>query len=243
MRTIRFSSGKLVIATIAGFGMLFLGLPMMLAGPLGVILGLIIVIGGPIFAIASIMRLLGDGVALQFDRQSVSIASGWSTKSYNWSDIKDIQITRQVLRMYGIIPVSSQNFIDFHLVGGLFGTKKIRLPVKTLQLKKDELPQLYSELMLAKAGQEIASAPHMSASALSQPQPVPQVSGSAPSWTFSASRDALEGAPRSADFNPDEVMARYMSRRAQEQEAITQTQDAQTPATMPARPSFGRKVA
>ncbi len=232
MKTIRFSTGKLVMSLFLGIALPFMGLFMLLGGPIGAIIGMILIVGGPVVLIQSIKRLMGDRVALAFDRAGVALDSGWSTKRFAWSEVQDIQLTKMTMRMYGIIPVSSQHFIDFRVPGGLFGTKKVRLSVKMLDIKKDEMGPLYNELLLSKAGHQIASAPHMT----------PQVQ--APARAISTPPSTLEGAQRSDEIDPDAVMARYMARRAQEQEAMAQAQArAQSPAAMPARPSFGRKMA
>jgi hypothetical protein len=237
MRTIRFSTGKLVLGLLLGIALPFMGLFMLLGGPIGKIIGLILIVGGPVVVIQSIKRLMGDGIALAFDRAGVTLDSGWSTKRFAWSDVEDIQLTKMTMRMYGFIPVSSQHYIDFRVPGGLFGTKKVRLSVKLLDIKKDEMGPLYNDLLLSKAGQQLNAAPHM------MPQPQPQFAAPAPARAIAPTPASPETAPQS-DFDPDEVMARYMARRAQEQEAVAQAQArAYTPMATPARPSFGRKVA
>ncbi|UNK78019.1 hypothetical protein MNQ96_10495 [Sphingopyxis granuli] len=221
MRTIRFGTGKLVIGTLAGIVLPAMGLPMLFGGGLLAVLGVVLIVAGPLASASSIKRLLGDGVALEYDAAGVRVATSWSSERFRWSQVRSIGRSQLVTRMYGFIPVNRQNFIDFKVEGGVFGTRTIRLAASVLDVKKRDLDSLVGDLQAAHAGQVPATAMESAASA--RPD---------------RGRDPLEGAPRGDTFDADAALARYLAHRPAPQPAAP----AATPGLRP-RPTFGRKVA
>ena len=216
MRTIRFGTGKLAVGAALGIILPVAGLPMMFGGAIWAIIGLVLIVGGPLAATSSIKRLLGDGVALEYDASGVRIATTWSSERFKWSQVRSVGSSQLVTRMYGFIPVNRQHFIDFKVEGGTFGTRTIRLALAALAVNKRDFDSLIGDLQLAHAGHAPA---------------VPITA--APADTVRR-RDPLEGAPRDDSFDADAALARYLANRPTEPPAAS---------VAPARPVFGRKVA
>ena len=223
MRTIRFGTGKLVIGTLAGIVLPAMGLPMLFGGGLLAVLGVVLIVAGPLASASSIKRLLGDGVALEYDAAGVRVATSWSSERLRWSQVRSVGRSQLVTRMYGFIPVNRQNFIDFKVEGGVFGTRTIRLAASVLDVKKRDLDSLVGDLQAAHAGQVPAAAMEPTASATAR---------------LERGRDPLEGAPRGDAFDADAALARYLAHRP----APRPEAPAATPGLRP-RPTFGRKVA
>jgi len=219
MRTVKFGTGKLALGALSGIMLPIIGMPMLFGDMVLKIIGLTFVIGGPLASAASIKRLLGDGVALQYDAMRVRVATSWSSESFRWTEVKGVSRSQLVTRMWGFIPVSRKNFIDFKVQGGVLGTRTIRLAAAALDLKKRDLDSLVGQLQLMHAAQAGSTETLASLQAAVAP----------------AHRDPLEDAPRDDDFDADAALARYLANRpASAPEA--------SPAP-PARPSFGRKIA
>lgn len=219
MQTIKFGTGKLALGALAGIMLPIIGMPMLFGGVALKLAGLVFVIGGPLVSAASIKRLLGDGVALQYDALRVRVATSWSSESFRWTEVKGISRSQLVTRMWGVIPVSRKNFIDFKVQGGAFGTRTIRLAVSALDLKKRDVDSLVGQLQLMQAAQAGSTETLASLQASVTPP----------------DRDPIEGAPRDEGFDADAALARYLANRPAPEPAAS-------PAT-PRRPSFGRKIA
>ena len=225
MQTIAYDRFRLVTSSL--FTMIFcpiLGLFCCAIGGLGLVVGIILLIGGPLMALGMIRKLLGDATAIRYDERTVTVFTSWKAHSLSWADVKSVDILVMTTHMYGVIPIKRTYFLDFKVKGGLLGTKKLRLPLTLLGLKKEAGAALVVELERARL-----SAPHL-----------PLTSAYGSDAHFQAppkGRDPLEGAPRDDDFDPDAVMARYMARRAQ-----AAAQPRVEPQVAPARAAgFGRK--
>lgn len=219
MRTIRFGTGKLALGALMGIMLPIIGMPMLFGGVMLKVVGLIFVVGGPLASAASIKRLLGDGVALQYDAIRVRVATSWSSETFRWTEVKGVSRSQLVTRMWGFIPISRRNFIDFKVQGGVFGTRTIRLAAAGLDLRKRDLDSLVGQLQLMHAAQAGSTETLASLQAAVTPP----------------DRDPLEGEPRDDGFDADAALARYLANRpAPAPEA--------SPAP-PARPNFGRKIA
>jgi hypothetical protein len=217
MQTIHYSTGRLVLSLIAGVAMVFVGFMLVEVahGKLAFASWIIALLGPPL-ALGSVKLLLGDRVALRFDRQRVFIATMWRKRDLLWSEVEEISVkTVTTYGAYGLIKTGSSRSLVIAAKGGLFGTTKLDLSENLLELDSAGLDGIVEQLERARVGGQVMQSA------------VPQA---APARDFSR-RASLEGAPRSADFHPDEAVARYTARRAQ------------TPTAMPARPSFGRKAA
>lgn len=215
MRIIRFGTGKLAIGAVAGIVLSVIGVPMLFGGAMWAIVGIVLIVGGPLASASSIKRLLGDGVALEYDTAGVRVATTWSSERFKWAQVRGVGASQLVTRMYGFIPVNRQHYIDFKVEGGTFGTRTVRLALAALDINKRDLDSLVNDLQLAHMGQApvIAAAELLPAKA--------------------RGRDPLEGAPRDDGFDADAALARYLANRPTEQPP--------TPPA-PARPAFGRKV-
>lgn len=200
-----------------------LGLVCCVIGGLGVVVGILLLIGGPLVALGMIRKLLGDATAIRYDQRTVTVFTTWKSHSLPWADVNSVDILVMTMRMYGVIPIKRTYFLDFKVKGGLLGTKKLRLPLKLLGLKKEAGAALVAELERARL-----SAPHL---------PLTSAYGSDAHQTRPKGRDPLEGAPRDDGFDPDAVMARYMVRRVQ-----AAAQPRPEPQVAPTRVAgFGRK--
>lgn len=203
-----------------------LGVLLCAVGGFGVIVGFILLIGGPLAAFGTIRKLSGDATAVRYDQRTVTVFTTWKAHSLSWADVNDVNIMVMTMRMYGVIPVNRTYFLDFKVKGGLLGTKKLRVPLKLLGLRKEAGAELAAELNRIRLG-----APNLA--------PTLERGFNAQPHIRQNGRDPLEGAPRDGDFDADAVIARYMANRAQ---AEAQSQSQSPSAGRPARVAgFGRK--
>lgn len=219
MRTIKFGTGKLALGALMGIMLPIIGMPMLFGGVALKVIGIVFVVGGPLASAASIKRLLGDGVALQYDAMRVRVATSWSSETFRWTQVKGVSRSQLVTRMWGFIPVNRQNFIDFTVEGGVLGTRTVRLAAAALDLKKRDLDSLVGQLQLMHAAQAGSTETLASFQAAVAPP----------------RGDPLEQAPRDDGFDADAALARYLANRPAPEPAAS-------PAP-PARPNFGRKIA
>ena len=225
MHTIDYDRFGLVTSSL--FTLIFcpiLGLFLCGFGGVGIIVGVLLLIGGPLVALGMIRKLVGDATAIRYDERTVTVFTTWKSHSLSWADVRSVDILVMTQHLYGVIPIKRTYFLDFKVKGGLLGTKKLRLPLKLLGLKKEAGAALVAELERARLG-----APHL-----------PSMSAYGSDGHFQTGpkgRDPLEGAPREDGFDPDAVMARYMARRAQ-----AAAQPSSEPQVAPTRVAgFGRK--
>lgn len=184
-------------------------------------LGVFLAVTLPFLAVALFARAAGDCIALQFDGQSLSIKTLWRKATVPWKQVTGIH--RETLRqtsMFGLIRQDIGFYLVVTLASGGLGSNKFQLDERLLDWPKGALPTLLDDL--ARAGQ-------LGRVAGSEPEP-----RSAP--TFAKTRDPLEGARATDDFDPDAVMARYLAGRT--------AQDSRPPSAppRPSAPGFGRRI-
>ncbi len=174
---------------------------------------------GPPFALGSAKILLSDRVALRFDNRMIFIATMWRKRELLWSEVLELgTATVSTYALYGLVKTGSSTSLSIITKKSLFGSQKLEVSPSFLELGSGGFPTLVEQLERAKAGALLGVETAPTAKSVSQ----------------NRSRDALEGAPRSDDFDPDAALARYMARR---------DQTADIPAHAPSRPAFGRKAA
>jgi hypothetical protein len=148
----------------------------------------------------------GDLKALEATPAFLVATSFWGKRKIAWRDLVDAQIST----------VKSGFWTQYNLMlktntGGLFGGKKIRVPLTGTGLSAADMPALLSQIARAKEG------------ALSSPGAV------------AAPRAVREDEP-SSDFDAQAALARYMAKKASGQIEVVAPQP-----TVPPRPAFGRK--
>src|SRR3546814_15715350 len=65
------------------------------------------------------------------DWSSDVCSSYLSSETFRWTEVKGVSRSQFVTRMWGFIPISRRNFIDFKVQGGVFGTRTIRLSARS----------------------------------------------------------------------------------------------------------------
>jgi hypothetical protein len=233
MQTIHYSRTKLaVMALLCCVGMPVLGLFMLATiNPIGVILGVVFLVGGPISGLAVLAKLVVGGSAVVCNDRQVTLSTLWSSRTVPWDQVKAIAVERTTLRLYGLIPVSKTDHLNFQLDGTLFGSKKVSLALNLLDIDlaqaNDAIHQMEQTRRAAGRGE------------LDRPSAGQSTSGF----------DPLMGAPRGADFDPDAAIARYLASKSageaqpQADKEVGRPGQMPPPAASPQRPTFGRKVA
>ena len=178
--------------------------------------GLLLLGGTAFFAYmtaAALRGALGDRPALLFDQLGLTINTLHRSARYDWRDVVDVRVERTTLRMWGIIPVSSKEFLCISGKRGASGLTNYRLTKALIELPAGGLSALHAELWTARmaAVESAASAPAI--------QPV-------------AEGEATPG------FDPDAAIARYLAAKQ-----AAPVADTPAPISRgPPRPTFGRRV-
>lgn len=231
MRTVYFSKGRLIFSIIFAIAIPFVALPMLFAGPFLGILGMVFLVCAPMIAISNAKRLFGDRVAVQFNASQVIFAKTWSRQTFSWSQVRSVDATQMVMRLWGIIPVSRTNFVDLKVEGGLLGmSRKIRLAQKMLDITANEFVELVGQMQLAKANHAAANV-KVVPPVHSAPQPSVAAHAPAAGQTrmFGSARDPLEGAPR----GPMDLPARFLQNEVAAAHGVQQSQPASNAAPAP----------
>ncbi len=215
MQTISYSRNKLIISAVVFAGLAWFGLT--LGQGIWLVLPIFLIAG----SIASLIKLAGDRVAVEYDRNTVTIRSLWGRRTLPWTDVVSVSVLQRTYRTLGIIPVGRYRFLTFRVKGGVLGTKKVQLPFLLLEPGSSELAVQVDAMQRLSLGEAPGA-------------PVGEV----------AARRTPDSIDRGSDFDPDAVMARYLAGRVA---SIPSTAPAAAPANLPLMPgappraTFGRK--
>lgn len=216
--TVEYSPGRTRVAAtgliIVGSGMMWLVLKYFEDLFSMIAMALIIVWGVWLFA-----RSFFPEAALTFDQNGFVISTFDSKKRVDWADLIDVTVDVHTVRLAEIIPIYRVKLIHFSVRGGIIGNKLHKINASMLELGgstpevlRDRILHLH---MTARAGMSLSTPGKIDPAA--------------------RARYEAEAAPRSAGFDPDDVMDCYLRNRDGGGEAGPA-------AAAPARPQFGRKA-
>lgn len=189
---------------------------------------------GALMAMRTIMR---GTPALIFDGRGVTVNRYGRAESHTWDHVQDIRIETQTMRVYGVIPINSTDHLAISVDGGVFGTRKLKLPASILDLRGGGISGICGRLLEARqvalGTTRIAmmGAPTSGWGRASAPEP-----------TVRAPAPPPPRAQPSDGFDADEVINRYLaSRQAEQASALSDNALAESapPSPTAARPSFG----
>jgi hypothetical protein len=178
--------------------------------------------------------VLSDTPALAFDAEGLRVRSTWgSVHSVSWREVQAIKVDVMTLRYFGIIPIARHETLVVKCDGGLFGSRRLRLALKLVQLPPGGAGHLLALLDAAhvaavgQAGVAMAGAGEHGWGLRSVSSPV-----------SAASR--LPG-DEGSGFDADAALARYLARK-ERAEPVAPAPSASAPVPLqPSRPVFGRK--
>lgn len=186
-------------------------------------------------AIKVALDSMSDTPALAFDGSGVRLRRTWGTiEDVEWSEVQSIDVEVYTVRYYGIIPVSRTENLVVKCEGGLFGSRRLRLSLKMLELPSGGAAHLLAMMHAAHVAAVGEAAAAMAGADRQQ-------GWGARSAGFSARPKAPETAAESG-FDPDAALARYLSRKDSGSGADVAAVGAPPPPVAPARPVFGRKT-
>ena len=162
---------------------------------------------------------------LKFDSRALWIRTGFgSTQESPWSEVQGISLEVLTLRYAGLIPMGRTEYLAIACAGGLFGTKRFRVTIDSIELPPGGAAELVLTLQAAHVDAVGAAAVVMG--------------GAGPSgWGVSPPREVEEQCP--TGFDPDAAIARHLAaKRAERAQAVA----APAHPAMPQRPVFGRRT-
>jgi len=155
----------------------------------GIIYAAFLFFGGVLIAAASVRALLNGNLAFFYDLQGVSIPGLLGTKRFEWREVEDIQVMRRALYLYHIVPIRNIYHVYLKTRGGLFGTRKVYLPLSLTGYKKEDMAAL--ALKMHQQRSYSLGAPQIMPLEMNAPQPAPNVpagSRSTPMGSFGKRR-------------------------------------------------------
>jgi hypothetical protein len=179
-------------------------------------------------------KLMSDAVggapALAVDDEGLRIRRTWgSVVAVPWRQVQHIGVEVMTLRYLGIIPVARHETLVVACDGGLFGTRRLRLALKMVELPRGGTAELLALLQAAHVGAVGVSA-------------VAMAGAGANGWGAD-SAGSLSGSSAELDqgggFDADAALQRYLAKRDSSAVATAATP---APPARPPRPSFGRKA-
>ena len=188
---------------------------------------------GAVMAMRTIMR---GTPALIFDGRGVTVNRYGRAESHTWDHVQDIRIHNQSMRMYGVVPINSADYLVIAVDGGVFGTRKLSLPASVLDLRGGGLGGICGRLLEARQAALGTTRIAMMGAPTSGwgrgDTPVATVLAPAPA--------PLSRVQPNDGFDADEVINRYLASRQAEQASAPV--DPAPLAAAPTRPSFGRRT-
>ena len=177
-------------------------------------------------AVACAMHAMNGGPALAYDRSGITMRSMFGgLEQVPWHSVQSIDIKVLTLRYLGIIPISRNEILNVRCDGGMFGTRKLRIAPKALQLPPGGSIQLLA--MLRQAQLDAVGVAGVA------------MAGAGPTGWGAADTKSPNGGD--SGFDPDAAIARYLAKRDAEHSPPAALKDI-APAQYQ-RPQFGRRRA
>ncbi|MCW3798397.1 hypothetical protein OMW55_11335 [Sphingomonas sp. BN140010] len=232
MRKFHYRTGRNAFAAI-GLGILALacGLAWLGDGEWPLALGFVLFGAAGVKAAANAMS---DEPALVFDAYCLKVRTSFGVREALWSDVQAISLEVFTYRYWGIIPIARHENLVIKTGGGTFGSRRLRIAVKSIELPpggSTELVHLLHQQHVAAVGQA----------------GVAMAGADQHGWGVRpgrAARVAVDTDESLTGFDPDAALARYLAAREQQPEvAAAERAIGQTPQIVPqpARAAFGRK--
>lgn len=206
-------------------------------GLLPALIGLLLAAG----AAKLLSDAFSDTPALEIRPEGVSIRKTWGgLAQVPWGQVQHMSVEVMTLRYFGIIPVARHETLVVKCDGGVFGSRRLRLALKMVELPPGGTAGLmhllhhYHVSAVGETGIAMAGAGEHGWGARS----VPSLGRAEPS--------GLEPAEGSPDFDADAALARYLARKEAGVAGPASAPSARAPQPAaaplpPARPVFGRK--
>jgi hypothetical protein len=172
--------------------------------------------------------VLSGTPALVVAPQGLSLRKVWGgVADVPWTEVQNIDLEVMTVRYWGIIPIARQRTLLVRCDGGLFGTRRLRLPLNMVELPPGGADALMSLLYrshvaaVGEAGVAMAGAGEHG-------------------WGTRSVASLGERRVAEAEgggFDPDAALARYLARK----ETGSELPAARPTPSPPPRPMFGRK--
>lgn len=158
--------------------------------------------------------------AVTFDAEGLTLRTLFARRTLRWSELLVVQIEQRYLRVFGFVPIARRDYLSFLVQGGAIGSKRMRLLGSWLALPPGGLSRLRDTILAARgaAGAGTATA----------------------TTTMDSVTDAGED---DGGFDADAAIARYLSAKAAAPAVPPPPLPVALVAPVPARPSFGRRIA
>lgn len=187
-------------------------------------------------AIKTALDAMSDTPALAFDARGLALRKTWGqVAEVAWHDVQSIGVEVFTLRYWGIIPISKTENLVVKCAGGLFGSRRLRLALRMIDLPAGGAGQLLALLNAAHVA-AVGEATAAMAGADRQHGWGAGSAGVAARRADAAAREEGEGG-----FNADAALARYLARKEAGAGASPRP-EATASAAAPARPVFGRRA-
>ena len=166
--------------------------------------------------------------ALAFGDEGLRVRTSSGVQKVAWREVQGISLEVFTIRYWGIIPIAKQENLVIRCDGGLFGTRRLRLAMATMELPAGGSAEVVALLHAAhvaavgEAGVAMAGAGEHGWG-VPPAQPLEDTGGS---------------------FDADAAIARYMARKASEGQPAEPSAAGGMPIASPAMPvraGFGRK--
>ncbi|NOU04293.1 MAG: hypothetical protein HOO94_11645 [Novosphingobium sp.] len=202
MRTVHYSSGKLLAGAIAA--MIGIALGVICLDGHGKVYGaaLLLLALCPVLLFGMVKALMGDRNALSWDERWLEVTTLWRHRKFRWSEVSWVGTTVVTSRaFFGLIKTGQSESLTIKVGDGVFSARKYNLARTFLDLTEQQFRELVADLALARGGIVEAARPYRDSAA----EPV-----AAPAYALTPAQ-----ADDSGDFDPDTALARYLAKKQQ----------------------------
>lgn len=175
----------------------------------------LMILGGGAHVWRALLTLMGHGRALVFGSDGITATTLWKTTHIPWDKLGHVEI-----RSYGNWLATNYQLVLHYGRVGIIGGRKVRLLLGATDLPSDDYESWLNQLEMLKARIGQGERPAFGGAS---PGRVPQ--------------HAAIPEPQGDGFDPDAALARYMARKATEENTAPPA-----PQPGPVRPVFGRKA-
>lgn len=178
-------------------------------------------------AALAVMNAMRPGPALIFDGRGVSVRKTFGgMHTAPWSDVHWMDIKVFTVRYMGIIPISRNEILRIACEGGVFGSRRLSLAMKAIQLPPGGSNELLAMLHSARVGAVGVAG-------------VAMAGAGKHGWGIAPERPPERGRET---FDPDAAIARYLATKDEGTARAPSIDAPANRAAIPQRPSFGRRV-
>jgi len=186
-------------------------------------------------AVKSAANAMSDKPALAFDAHILRIRTSFGAREVSWSQVQGIGLEIFTYRYWGLIPIARHENLVVKADGGLFGSRRLRIAIKSIELP----PGGSASLMHLLHQQHVAAVGEAG---------VAMAGADEHGWGVrpaGGKRIVLEDEHDSpTGFDPDAALARYLAARNTQDVGAAVPAGVPQPALQPGQPvraGFGRK--